>query len=206
MKTIEKILYHLKSEGPVTAKVLAEKFELTTMGIRQHLQGLEEDGLVDFTDVKVKVGRPTRHWQLTEKGHRRFADRHHDLAVHMLESVEDLFGKAGLDQVIAKREQQTYLHYQQALSSCENLDDKLARLTQLRAQDGYMAELITTENGYTLVENHCPICRAAQHCPTLCQSEMTVFQRLLGDDVSIERQEHIISGQRRCTYRITLSN
>ena len=203
MKTIEKILYHLKSEGPVTAKILAEKFSLTTMGIRQHLQSLEDDGLVDFNDVKVKVGRPTRHWQLTEQGHRRFTDRHHDLAVHMLESVEDLFGISGLEQVIAKREQHTYEQYQQTLQTCETLKEKLEQLAQLRTQDGYMAELITTHDGYTLVENHCPICRAAQHCPALCLSELTVFKRLLGENIRIEREEHIISGQRRCTYRIT---
>lgn len=68
MKTIDKILYRMKREGPVTAKILAEEFQLTTMGVRQHLQGLEEDGLVDFEDIKAKVGRPTRHWHLTQKG------------------------------------------------------------------------------------------------------------------------------------------
>ncbi|MDW1945512.1 transcriptional regulator, partial [Vibrio sp. Vb0599] len=29
-----------------------------------------------------------------------------------------------------------------------------------------------------------------------------VFQSLLGDDTTVERTEHIISGQRRCVYRI----
>lgn len=202
MKTIEKILHYLKTEGPVTAKTLAQQFSLTTMGIRQHLQGLEEEGYVTFFDVKAKVGRPSRHWQLTEKGHQRFTDRHHDLAVHMLESVEHLFGAEGLSKLITQREQHTYQQYQQALSSCDTLAEKLACLVTLRAQDGYMAELITTRNGYTLIENHCPICRAAQHCSALCHSELNVFQRLLGEHIKIERQEHIISGHRRCTYRI----
>jgi predicted ArsR family transcriptional regulator len=61
MKTADKILHTLKREGAVTAKQLADRFEITTMGARQHLQSLEEDGLIHFYDVKVKVGRPTGH-------------------------------------------------------------------------------------------------------------------------------------------------
>ena len=72
----------------------------------------------------------------------------------------------------------------------------------LREQEGYMAELSQTEQGFTLIENHCPICKAATRCPNLCQSEFNVFQTLLGEDIRIERSEHIIQGQRRCLYHI----
>ena len=65
-----------------------------------------------------------------------------------------------------------------------------------------MAELEQTEHGYLLIENHCPICKAAKRCPNLCQSELNIFQRLLGEEYRIERSEHIIEGQRRCTYLI----
>ncbi len=202
MKTIDKILQRMKREGDVTAKELAQELSLTTMGVRQHLQGLEESGLVDFHDVKVKVGRPTRHWRLTAQGHSQFTDRHGDLIIQMLDSVEDLFGSTGLEKVINQREQQTFTQYQQALAKCENLKEKLELLTTLREQEGYMAELLHDEQGYLLVENHCPICHAAKRCPSLCQSELNVFQRLLGNEYLIERNDHIIAGERRCAYRI----
>ncbi|SMY37129.1 helix-turn-helix transcriptional regulator [Photobacterium andalusiense] len=203
MKTIEKILYHIKCDGPVTAKVLADKFQLTTMGIRQHLQTMEEQGLVDAYDVKVKVGRPTRHWQLTSQGHQQFSDHHGELAVQTLDAVNELFGHQGLQAIINKREQQTLEHYQTAITDCLDLKTKLVALTELRQRDGYMAELICDDNGFLLVENHCPICLAATRCPSLCQSELAVFQKLLGENAIIHRQEHIITGQRRCAYRIT---
>ncbi|OZS43241.1 helix-turn-helix transcriptional regulator [Photobacterium sanguinicancri] len=202
MKTIDKILQRMKREGDVTAKALAQELRLTTMGVRQHLQGLEESGLVDFHDVKVKVGRPTRHWRLTAQGHNQFTDRHGDLIIQMLDSVEDLFGASGLEKVINQREQQTFEQYQQALAKCENLKEKLELLTTLREQEGYMAELLHDEQGYLLVENHCPICHAAKRCPSLCQSELNVFQRLLGNEYLVVRNDHIIAGERRCAYRI----
>ena len=203
MKTIEKILYHIKYEGPVTAKVLADKFQLTTMGIRQHLQAMEEQGLVDAYDVKVKVGRPTRHWQLTPQGHQHFSDHHAELAIQTLDAVSDLFGQQGLQAIIAQREQQTLTHYQAAIADCPDLKSKLMTLTELRQRDGYMAELINDDHSFLLIENHCPICLAATRCPSLCHSELTIFQHLLGENTLIQRQEHIITGQRRCAYRIT---
>lgn len=202
MKTTDKILDHMKREGSVTAKVLAQEFNLTTMGVRQHLQGLEDNGLVNFQDVKVKVGRPTRHWNLTAQGHRRFADRHGDLIIQMLDSVEYIFGAKGLNQIIERREDQTFEQYQKALTSGSTLTEKLEILTTLRQQEGYMAELQKDGNDFILVENHCPICHAATRCPTLCKTELSVFQRLLGDECQVIRSEHIIAGERRCAYRI----
>lgn len=205
MKTIDKILYRMKRECPVTAKILAEDFQLTTMGVRQHLQGLEEEGLVDFEDIKAKVGRPTRHWHLTQKGHRRFADRHGDLIIQMLDSVEELFGQDGLSKVVDRREDQTFEQYQAQLSGVENIAEKLQILTTLREREGYMAELHQDGEDFVLIENHCPICHAAQRCPSLCQSELAVFQRLLGNEYQVNRHEHIIAGERRCAYRIIKS-
>lgn len=203
MKTIDIILEKIKREGAVTAKQLSQDLDMTSMGARQHLQSLEESGLVEFFDKKVKVGRPARHWSLTAKGHAQFADTHADLTVQVIDAVETLFGAEGVVKVSQEREANTIARYAAALDDTPELVGKLRRLVALREADGYMAELQATDDGYLLIENHCPICRAAQHCPTLCQSELNVFATLLGDGVNIQRLEHIIRDERRCVYRIT---
>lgn len=203
MKTIDRILHTIKREGAVTAKQLADDLSITTMGARQHLQSLEQDGLLSFHDVKVKVGRPTRHWSLTKHGHDQFTDRHSELTIQVMDAVEHLFGKEGLAKVAAEREAVTLSTYQQALANFSDLEERLHALVKLREREGYMAELEKTEQGFTLIENHCPICKAATRCPNLCQSELNVFQNLLGHGYKIDRQEHIIQGERRCTYFIT---
>jgi len=75
-------------------------------------------------------------------------------------------------------------------------------LAQLRTQEGYMAEVVKAEAGWLLIENHCPICAAAQTCQKLCGSELEMFRTLLGSGVAVERVEHIIQGDRRCAYQI----
>jgi len=202
MKSADKILQTIKREGAVTAKQLADALDMTTMGARQHLQSLENDDLLTFEDRKVKVGRPTRHWSLTKKGHAQFADRHSDLTIQVIEAVESLFGQDGLQKVADEREAKTFAHYQEALRHCSDSTTRLKRLVDLRQQEGYMAELEETDGGYLLIENHCPICKAATRCPSLCRSELSIFQTLLGEDLSVERTEHIVAGQRRCVYQI----
>jgi len=202
MKTVDRILQIVKRDGSVTAKHLSLALGMTTMGARQHLQSLEDDGILSTHDKKVKIGRPTRHWQLTQKGHEQFSDRHGELTIQFIEAVEHVFGKDGLEKVTLEREKLTLEHYRQHLEQCDALESKLTTLVTLRQQEGYMAELEQDEQGFILIENHCPICKAATRCPSLCQSELSVFQSLLGKETTITRTEHIIQGQRRCVYRI----
>lgn len=203
MKTADIILDKLKRDGSTTAKQLSEDLSMTSMGARQHLLALQDLGFIEFYDVKVKIGRPTRNWKLTEKGHNQFSDRHNDLSIQMIDAVGSLFGQDGIAKVTQIREQQMLTRYQAELSDCPDLESKINKLTQLRDADGYMAEIQRTEQGYLLIENHCPICKAATRCPSLCQSELNLFQAIFGNDVTVKRTEHIVSKSRRCVYLIS---
>ena len=76
----------------------------------------------------------------------------------------------------------------------------------LRSDEGYMAELERIPgDGWLLAENHCPICAAARSCQGFCRHELNLFRELLGPGVAVERVEYLLSGGRRCAYRITPS-
>jgi predicted ArsR family transcriptional regulator len=66
-----------------------------------------------------------------------------------------------------------------------------------------MAEVHSAGKGaFLLTENHCPICAAATQCQGFCTAEIDLFRKVLGPGVQIDREEHIVSGARRCAYRI----
>ncbi|WP_427981524.1 helix-turn-helix transcriptional regulator [Agarivorans sp.] len=201
MKTTDNILYRIKSQGGLTVKMLAEQLGITTMGVRQHLQSLENDGLIEHFDQKAKVGRPTRFWQLTAQGHSRFPDCHSDLSVQLLNAVQQVFGKGGMEQLIAHREQQSLHAYQQALAGQTSIAEKLQLLAQKRSQEGYMATWQQGQLDYYFIEDHCPICVAASECQGLCRSELDMLQQLFVE-CEVERTEHIVAGARRCAYRL----
>lgn len=202
MKTTDKIIQLLKLHGPLTAKTLAEELALTTMGVRQHLQALEEAGDVDIEDRVEGRGRPTRYWGLTEQSRTHFADRHGELTVQLIDSVKMIFGDRGLEKLIDHREQSALLQYSAAMLGATDIPTRLAILAQLRSNEGYMATMEQIDGVYFLLENHCPICAAATHCLNFCRSELQLFQQLFADIALVSREEHIIEGARRCAYRM----
>jgi len=96
--------------------------------------------------------------------------------------------------------------YHEEIDDIENLELKIEKLVEIRTREGYMAEYSKNEQGYLLVENHCPICAAATLCQGFCSSELNTFRAVLGKEVIINRVSHIISGDRRCAYQIKLKN
>ncbi len=91
--------------------------------------------------------------------------------------------------------------YRAEIENHETLGDKLMSLAEIRSREGYMAELRTTENGWELVEHHCPICAAASQCQAFCRSELQLFRDLL-PEAKVERTEHLLREGARCIYRI----
>ena len=204
MNTSDHILFLLKTRGPSTAQQLAEQLQLTSMGVRRHLEQAQEKGLLQTEDRADKVGRPARYWLLSEAGHARFPDRHSELTVQLIAQVRTLFGDAGLDKLITAREQTSEASYNTRLAGSKTLSQKVTRLAEARDAEGYMAEMEKqTDGSFLLVENHCPICAAATECQGFCKSELDVFRRTLGPGCAVERVEHALAGARRCVYRIT---
>jgi predicted ArsR family transcriptional regulator len=198
-----RVLYSLKSRGPLSTFDLARGLGITEVGTRQHLAKLNGDGLVAYEDRPGEVGRPKRIWRLTAKGHARFPDTHGDLTVSLIEGIRLVFGTAGLDRLIQARQETMVASYRQALEPLANLGDRVRALARLRTKEGYMAQAKKQRDGsFLLIEDHCPICAAAQACQGFCRSELEVFEAALGADVSVTREEHLLSGARRCVYRI----
>ena len=201
-KSSDRILYLLKSRGPQTVKQVAESLEITTMGARQHLKALENQKLIESESVKARRGRPLEYWRLTEQGQSRFPDSHGQLTKGLLQGIAAEFGEAGLQKLIDRRTSEVCAAYAEQMANCSTLEAKLEKLCEIRTAEGYMAEFRHSANGYVLVENHCPICEAARECQKLCRSELETFQQLLGPEVKVIRQDHILEGARRCAYRI----
>ena len=80
---------------------------------------------------------------------------------------------------------------------------RLQRLAELRTAEGYLAEVVSDDDGHVLVEHHCPVRDAAGACEGLCGAELELFRNVLGPGVSVERAQHLLSGDGRCAYRIS---
>ncbi|MEH6444301.1 MAG: winged helix-turn-helix transcriptional regulator [Oceanospirillaceae bacterium] len=197
----ERILYLIKTKGEMSARSLAQDLNMTSMGAGQHLNKLLEKGWVKNSLLKQSRGRPISVWGLTASGHAQYTDRHANLTVDLIKLVEVSFGQQGLDQIIQARSEQSLVMYLDQLKGL-TLADKVARLAQIRTEEGYMAKVIAIDEGFLLIEDHCPICTAAKACQGFCKTELENFQACFTGAASVVRSEHILEGASRCCYKI----
>ncbi len=200
----ERILHLLKTKGPQTAAQLAKRLKVTPMAVRQHLYALTDAELTAYADERRKVGRPARVWRVTDAAAGHFPDSHGELAVGMLAALKAAFGKRGMDRLIAERTRAQVTAYSARIPKRAALGKRVAALAAIRREEGYMAEWSRDgDRGFLLLENNCPICAAAAACQGLCAGELELFQTVLGPNVTVDRTEYILTGDRRCAYRIT---
>ncbi len=214
-----RVLDQLKRGGPSTVPAIAGELKLTQAAVRQHLQALQANGLVEHypgplvetrraDGARRGVGRPARRWALTTLAAELFPDRHADLTLELITSMREAIGDEGVEAVIRRRAVHQVTAYEAVLGKRRGVQARVEALAAERSREGYMAEVVAEPgaskgDGVLLVEHHCPICEAAEACTGLCDMELEVFQEVLGDDVEVERVQHLLSGDARCVYRVT---
>ncbi|HUO93228.1 MAG TPA: metalloregulator ArsR/SmtB family transcription factor [Rhizomicrobium sp.] len=199
------VLDLVKREGPIAAEALAEKLGITAMAVRQHLEGLEADGLAAHEARPAARGRPAKYWTATDKAADHFPDSHAQLATDLIGQMKKAFGDKGLDALLKLRTLDQSHTYREALAKAHTLKARLEALAAIRSTEGYMAEVRREPKtgAFLFVESHCPICAAAKLCTGLCREELLLFQKVLGRDVKVERISHILAGAGRCAYRVS---
>lgn len=203
-KTRRAIARLLKTDGPMDSAQLARRLRLTPMAVRQHLYALHEEKLVTSEERPVPLGRPAKYWTLTADADRLFPDAYAELSVALIGALGEAFGPAGVARVLDARSAKLRADYAARTASHRSLEGKLRELARVRTEEGYMAEVRPHGGtGFLFIENHCPICAAATACQGFCTTELDLFRSVLGPAAVVERAEHIVSGDRRCVYRVT---
>ena len=104
--TADRILLLLKSRGAMSTAALAAALHTTTEAVRQQVRKLVEAALVrGVAEAPAGVGRPGQAWSLSARGHARFPDRHAELTRQLVDTGREVFGEAGLEHLIARREE-----------------------------------------------------------------------------------------------------
>src|SRR5262249_29807833 len=201
-RTRRAIVKLLKQEGALDSARLARKLKLTPMAVRQHLYALQREKLVTAEERPVPLGRPAKYWHLTRDADRLFPDAYAELSAALIGAMKDALGPADVDRVLEARCQAQRSDYTARIPASAPLASRVRELAKVRTAEGYMAEVRPDGKGFLFIENHCPICAAATVCQGFCATELDLFRSVLGRDVTVERAEHIVSGDRRCVYRI----
>ena len=140
----------------------------------------QNGGHVEHEERPVPIGRPAKHWRLTREADQFFPEAYADFNVSIIDALRDTFGDEGVEQVLSSRCVRQRKDYAKRIKPTDSLEKKLKELARVRAEEGYMAAVERDKNGsYLLIENHCPICAAANSCQGFCQRSSICFAQFL---------------------------
>lgn len=199
----ERAVEMLKSRGPQSLSDMAKELMVTVEGARFQMLKLAKEGLVAAKATVTGRGRPQQLWSLTDLGHNSFPDTHAALTVKLMETMKETLGEEAVAVVIKANGEKGTNRYLSELEGLQDLESRISKFVAIRSREGYMAQYVKEDGGFVLIENHCPICAAAQANREICHAEFKTLEGVFGNNVLINRIEFIIEGGRRCAYKLS---
>ncbi len=200
------ILLRLKRDGPSSPDQLAERVGASRTGVLQQLRALETAALVRHDTVRHGVGRPRHLYDVTPDAQALFPTNYDGLAAGLLHAIAEVGGDDLVEQVFADRRRQIGDRVRGQLEARIGPDASLAErvreLAVIQDELGYLSEAQTLgEDEVRLVEHNCAIYDVAKGTTAACEAELDLFREVLG--ARVERETHIVAGDRCCSYRVT---
>lgn len=227
--TRERLIEAISAHGPVTARQLAERFELTSAAVRRHLASLEADGVIAEHEMPVRNrgrGRPSKAFVLSKSAHERLPGGYDELAVLAIEELARAGGDAAIERLAHRRVAEWETRLAARVAQCEadgetvTLSRKVELLAELLTDRGYATTvrplsvplptpdarpgaaprtLVTAQ----LCHGHCPVLDIAAEHPELCEAETRVISRIIG--APVQRLATLAQGAHACTTHIPLT-
>jgi len=199
--TRRRLLDTIKMSGPADAAGLASTLGLTASAVRQQLSVLERDGMIVFDQVRAGRGRPRHLYRLSEAGDSLYPRAYAELTNELLEYVEES-DPSLIDEIFARR-RQARIERAQARMSGLGMEERVAELTRILDEDGYVADHARRDDGAFLIwENNCAIFSVALRYGQACGAEIEFIRAVL-PQASVERISHMVQGAHRCAYVVT---
>ncbi len=196
------ILLQLKKSQPLTAKELADGFEVSANAIRRHLKELELEGLVAYGREQRGSGPPTYAYRLSSDGEAIFPQQYDDALKDVLKFVAESRGRGEVKRIFADRFR-AHADRLRAQLAGATLEERLSAVTELLSDQGYMAEWSVEDGTIRLTEHNCAVRTAAEWFPEICAAEADFLREVL--ETTVERQSHIPQGCNACLYSIDVS-
>ncbi|MDD4932864.1 MAG: winged helix-turn-helix transcriptional regulator [Methylacidiphilaceae bacterium] len=186
------ILAEIKRSDGLSVGELAERMNLSYMGVKQHCNALEKEGFLSTQRRAKRVGRPEKLYILTEKANEFFPQKGTPFALGLLEAVDEVYGSLAADRILHR----LYSRHIEALRSrvsASALAERARQLARAREEEGYMSryEPGGAPHGQVL-EFHSPVQAILDRFPRTREFERALFERLLA--ARVERNEDRTGG------------
>jgi predicted ArsR family transcriptional regulator len=187
----------LRRDGAVTISVLVAEMGVTATAVRQRLQRLMADGLIERQAENKGRGRPNHRYSLTEKGERSAGTNFGDMADVLwdeIKSVADPEIRRGLLKRIAGRLAERY----RSDVDGETLGERMTALADLMGEREIPFVVSQTGTLPVLSALACPYPELAMRDRSVCTMEKMMLSEVLGANVRLS--ECRLDGATCCTF------
>jgi len=207
LRTRTRLRTAVAEHGPVTAGALASRLGLTSAAVRRHLDAMTAEGVVVTREPSPAQrrgrGRPAREYVVSSAGHDTLPAGYDDLALSALAYLAEVQGPAAVQEFAERRLAGLEERLGTAVAAAgPGTEERVAALAAALTGQGYAGSARpvargTASEGTQLCQGHCPVRRAAEAFPELCEAEAKVFERVLG--TRVQRLATLARGDHVCT-------
>ena len=190
----------LKRAQPLTAKQLARELGVSINAVRHHLKELEANSIVNYGREQHGIGAPSFAYRLSPDGEALFPRRYEEALTRLLERVVEKDGREAAVELFRDHFRQLTERARAELAVADPTE-RVALVTRLMNDAGYMAEWREAEGVFCISEHNCAIRAVAERFPEACVAEQRFFEEVLGGVV--ERRSHITHGCNACEYAVS---
>src|SRR5690242_9810583 len=137
--TKQEILVMLKREGQLDLQEVALKLGISRMAVHKHAKDLEARGLIERVPVRGGPGRPRLALRLAPKASNLFPKAYAEVSCSALAFIEEKLGRGGVEEALRRRQTSVMPGYKEHVQA-DSLEGRVKQLTELRDEEGYMAE------------------------------------------------------------------
>jgi len=194
------LLVLLKQRPNLSLTEIAALRGISKVAALRHLATLEEQGLVERSYARPRVGRPSVHFRLSESSVGIFPQAYGQMSVYALEYIERRLGRDGVVGMLQERSH-AVADQNRARLSAPALPERVAELARIRSEGGYMAEYGGRKGGAVEMREHnCPVLAIAGRYPEACEVERRMFESMLRAKVSTSHR--VVAGDPVCRFLI----
>jgi DeoR family transcriptional regulator, suf operon transcriptional repressor len=191
------ILDYLRRHGAVRISDLVAETGVTATAVRQRINRLMADGLIERHAERISRGRPNHRYALTEKGESEAGTNFADLAVVLWEEIKavpDPEVRRGLLKRIADR----FVDKYRGSVDGETLGERMTSLVGLMGQRDVLFEVNIDSGLPVLSALACPYPELAKADRGVCTMEKLMLSEVLGETVRLSSCR--LDGANCCTF------
>jgi predicted ArsR family transcriptional regulator len=193
-------------EEPQTAVEIAQKLEIFESAVRQHLQMLENAGLVTATFEQRGLGRPKKIFALSPSGAELFTRKYDVLLDLVIRKISETYGPPALRSILLSTARELSITLG-VVSDDLPYRERLRKVTEALDDLGFAAKLEEKDGKTSIVSKNCILLRTAEaNHDLLCHKFHSELIRAALKRGRVELHECMVDGAPFCTHIVIKSD